>query len=147
MEDKLHTDLNRSLARYLYAVEFKEPDQIAKETDIPANAIRDWIGQGSWGNLRNGLLTSKRHQMTILYDMLAKLSEKIRAAADPNIKDVELMTKYTASIRNLDTTTDLGTITEVGRKFCLWLRQRDKELSHKVCAAFGDFLADEAKVA
>ncbi len=145
MEQQLQNDSLKAHARYLYVIERKEEPEIIEETNISAAELRRLVVEESWANQRLGMLTSKQKQLSFIYSMLEKLALKMDKTEDPNAKDVELMNKYTVSIRNLDTRTDLGTINEIGQKFCLWLRPRNKELSIKVCTAFGEFLAEEAK--
>lgn len=145
MEQQIQYDSLKAHARYLYVIEHKEEQEIIHETNISAAELRRLIMQESWANQRLGMLTSKQKQLSFIYGLLEKLALKMDKTEDPNVKDVELMNKLTANIRNLDTRTDLGTINEIGQKFCLWLRPRNRDLSMQVCKFFGDFLAEQAK--
>jgi hypothetical protein len=145
MEQKIHTDSLKAYARYLYVMEHKTLTEIEKEAGINPADLRRWEADENWKNQHIGILASKQKQIGLLYELVEKLGERIRDAQEPNPKDAELLARYTASIRNLDTRVDLGTINEVAQKFCLWLRPRNRELSIKVCNAFGDFLAEEAR--
>ena len=132
-------------ARLLYTRHGNSIRDIALTTGIEESAIRHWVVSGDWDGIKRTLPTSKEYQLEQLYILLEQVTDKLKGKEEVNSKDADLVVKYTAAIKNLDTETGIPQIVEVGKLFFTWLRRRDVELTKTVITQFDAFIKERLK--
>jgi len=140
MNETFTTERQREWARQLYLHEGATIKDIFLKTGAPETDIRRWVAEGSWEGLKRSLLTSKEFQLTQLYKLLEQLTDKMQANDEVTTKDADLLVKYTAAIKNLDTEIDIPAITQVAKQFTTWLRRKNLELAQQVTVQFDGFI-------
>ena len=134
-------------AKHLYTSEGKNTRHIADLLQVDEGTIRQWIAEGSWDALKKTLPSSKEYQLEQLYKLLEQTTEKLNCVEEVNPKDVDLVIKYTAAIKNLDTEPGLQQIVEVAKLFTSWLRKKDAGLMRTVVVEFDKFIKERLKPA
>ena len=127
-------------ARILYTKQDYTISEIAAYTGADEATIRHWIQNGAWDGMKRSLLTSRPNQLTHLYDLLEKLNKDAKEEGNTNPKTVDLILKYTASVKNLETTLPIATIIEVAELFTTWLLKKDLELTKTVTIQLNAFI-------
>ncbi len=139
MKEELSYSQKREWAKTQYTKEDISIRDIALKVDADEAIVRSWIQEGKWVEIKRSALTSKAVQLDYFYNALEKVTS--RQATD-NLKDVELMVKYTAAIKNLESETGVSSIVQVAETFTTWLLRRDPELSRTVTAHFDAFVRE-----
>ncbi|GAA4465185.1 hypothetical protein GCM10023093_16910 [Nemorincola caseinilytica] len=91
---------------------------IAERVGASERAVVGWIKKGKWESLRLSMILSRADQLARLYNILRAITDKIEeqnGIGDTKLAD--MMIKYTAAIRNLETDTSIAEIVEVMIKF------------------------------
>ena len=140
MNENLSYSERTEWAQMLFTRHDKSIKDIAATVNTDEATVRGWIAEGGWEGIRRSLLTSKATQLEHLYNLLDALNAKLRNAEEPTTKDVDMMLKYTGTIRNLETETTASEIIEVSELFILWLRRRDLNLARKLIVHFDAFV-------
>jgi predicted transcriptional regulator len=110
-------DLKKELAKTLF---FSDKNitrkEIAARVGATEKTVGNWVRDGEWEVLRTSLLTSKKDQISRLYNILRGVTDAIEEMEGiGNTKLADMMIKYTAAIRNLETDTSTAEIVEVCR--------------------------------
>lgn len=97
-------------------------------------------------SLRRSLLTSREEQLKNLYDILSAITAQAKQNRDnPNPKDADLIIKYTAAIKNLETDIGVGEIIDVIKPFVVWLMKKDLEMAKKLTGYFDQYIKEKLK--
>src|SRR4051812_37193371 len=110
MKDELSFNERKQYAKLLYTRHDITNKDIALEVGVEESVIRFWIHEGAWGSVKRSLLISKASQLELLYSQLEKLNNKVNAEENASSKDVDLILKYTTSIKNLESETTVSDI-------------------------------------
>lgn len=145
MKEELTTEQLKDWAQHLYTHEGNNEKAIAHKTGVEEAQVRQWATNGTWAALRKTLPTTRDYQLEQLYKLMEKVTEKLGDTDDPNPKDVDLVVKYTAAIKNLDTETTLQQIVEVAKLFTNWLKPRDLDLTKTITTQFDKFIRERVK--
>lgn len=87
--------------------------ELAQRTGANERTLARWIRTENWAALRLSLLTSRRDQLHRLYLILAAVTEKVESKDGiGDTKLADMMIKYTAVIRALETETSTTAIVE-----------------------------------
>ena len=115
------------LAKILYTREQLDAKVVAKRVTTSEKTISKWVAEGNWKMLRNRLLISKDQQITLLYEQLEKLNIAIQAKEQgyADTKEADILIKYTAAIRNLETDLAIGDLVESGIRFIKHLQRTE----------------------
>lgn len=130
----------------LFLADKYEQKDIAVKVGVSKNTISKWVNDGKWDALKKSMLTTKTEQLGNLYDLLAKITKKLKdedSIGDSKIADMYV--KYTAAINNLETDTSIGEIMEVGRMFTNWLQGIDPVFALAVLNHFDSFIKEKLK--
>lgn len=115
------------LAKILYTREQLTAKVVAKRVCVSEKTIGAWVEKFGWKNLRNRLLVSKDQVLNNLYEQLEELNNTIRqrnkGARYGNTKEADILIKYTASIRNLETDLAIADLVEAGIRFVKYLQK------------------------
>lgn len=131
-------------AKTLYTDQGLPIGEIALKTDVDETAIREWITRYNWDSLKHSKLTCKDEQLKNLYDILAAHMARVKTQEEGNTKDADLLIKYTAAIKNLESDTSVSTIIDVARLFLEWLKPIDLELTKAVAHRLDQFVDHRA---
>ncbi len=144
MKGELSYDQKREWARSLYTKEDISVRDIALKVSADEVIVRSWVQEGRWPEVKRSLLTSKAMQLDYFYKALETVTGRTGAGqAFDNLKDVDLIVKYTAAIKNLESETGISSIVQVAEVFTTWLLRRDPELSRKVTTHFDVFIREQ----
>lgn len=115
------------LAKILYTREQLTAKVVAKRVGVSEKTIGAWVDKFGWKNLRNRLLVSKDQVLNNLYEQLEELNNTIRqrneGARFGDTKEADILIKYTASIRNLETDLAIADLVEAGIRFVKYLQK------------------------
>jgi hypothetical protein len=121
--------------------------EIAGKVGISEKTMCAWVKKFGWETLRKSLLTTKSERLRNLYDLLAKIDEKLKG--DLDLKEVkeyaDAYVKYAASIKHLETETSIAEIIEVARMFINNLQVKDPVFALSVANEFDLFIKDRLK--
>jgi transcriptional regulator with XRE-family HTH domain len=115
------------LAKILFTREKLEQKLIAKKVGVSEKTISKWVNEFNWRSLRDRLLVGKEEVLNNLYEQISNLN---RAIQDKNVgekygdtKQADILIKYTASIRNLETELAIADLVESGIRFIKYVQQ------------------------
>lgn len=115
------------MAKILYTREKLEQKIIAKKVGVSEKTIGNWVEKFNWKSLRNRLLVGKEEVLNNLYEQIANLNEAIQAKGDGkkygDTKEADILVKYTASIRSLETELAIADLVESGIRFIKYIQQ------------------------
>lgn len=117
----------KELAKLLFFQTDLKQSEIAERVDVRAATISDWVKKEGWDRVRRSILATRQKELGRLYEQLEALNNKIESREEgeryANNKEADIMTKLTASIRQLETETSLATVIDVFTKFNEFLRK------------------------
>jgi len=120
--------------------------EIAIKVGVNEKTIGKWVKDNNWENLRKSLLTTKSEILRNLYDLLDKISKKLKEEESiGDSKMADMYVKYTAAIKNLETETSTAEIMQVARIFINWLQNIDPPLALVVLNHFDAFIKESLK--
>ena len=131
----------QELAKLLYIDQKLTQKEIAERVNVTEKTVGNWIQKNGWEKLRQSLLVTKPHNLRLMYGHLTALNEEIQQqgkAADS--KQLDALSKLTASIKNLEVEMGIGEIFTVGSMFIGFLRKIDIEFAKKVYQYFDAFI-------
>lgn len=123
--DKLTIDDKRYLAEILFTREQLDQKIVAKRVGISEKTMSKWVNEYGWKKMRNRLLMSKESLMNTFYEHLENLNKKIADAKQGHgdSKQADIIIKYTAAIRNLETDLAIQDLVESGIRFVKHLQK------------------------
>ena len=120
--------------------------ELAARTGAPERSIAKWIRTENWETLRLSLLTSRRDQLGRLYLILSAVTEKVEAkdgVGDASLAD--LMIRYTAAIRALETETSITAIVETMMLFGTFVQRCYPEQFRLITEISDGFVQEQLK--
>lgn len=115
------------LAKILFTREKLDQKVVAKRVHVSEKTISDWVNKFNWKSLRNRLLVGKEEVLNNLYEQISNLNEAIANNEEGkkygDTKQADILIKYTASIRNLETELAVADLVESGIRFIKYLQQ------------------------
>lgn len=115
------------LAKILFTREKLEQKLIARRVGVSEKTIGLWVEKFNWKALRNRLLVGKEEVLHNLYEQISNLNEAIQGNTEGqrygDSKQADILIKYTASIRNLETELAIADLVESGIRFIKHLQQ------------------------
>lgn len=123
--DKLTIDDKRYLAEILFTREQLDQKIVAKRVGISEKTMSKWVNEYGWKKMRNRLLMSKESLMNTFYEHLENLNNKIAEAKQGHgdSKQADIIIKYTAAIRSLETDLAIQDLVESGIRFVKHLQK------------------------
>ena len=122
---KFTIDEKKDYAFLLYTRNKLDAKTVAQRTGVTEKTIGKWIAEGNWKAARNRLLISKENQINLLYEQLESLNNLIQNSetGHADTKQADILIKYTAAIKNLETDLNIGDLVESGIRFIKHLQQ------------------------
>jgi DNA-binding XRE family transcriptional regulator len=120
--------IKKDFAKILYLEGAFTQKEIAQRTGTSEQSLVKWIEKGNWKKLKQSLLTTKKTQLSNLYNQLEAINDFIiergnesggKAWADT--KEADIISKLTASIRQLETESNAAATVDVFMKFSDWV--------------------------
>jgi len=109
------------LAKILFTREKLDQKLVAAKVGVSENTMSKWVQEFNWKALRNRLLIGKEEVLENLYEQIGNLNAAIRKKNDGqkygDTKEADILIKYTASIRNLETELAIADLVESGIRF------------------------------
>ena len=126
-EAKTTIEDKKYLAKILFTREKLDQKLVAKRVGVSEKTISNWVNEYNWKSLRSRLLIGKEEVLNNLYEQMANLNEAIRnkntGQKYGDTKEADILIKYTASIRNLETELAIADLVESGIRFIKHLQQ------------------------
>lgn len=135
----------KDYARLLYMSQELTQKEIALRVNVTEKTIGKWVIEGMWETQKISLLTSKKDQLWRLYNILSSLTYKIEETEYGDTGLADMMIKYTAAIKNLETETNIGQYFETLMSFTGWLSQQDSELAKSIIDYADTFLQEKIR--
>jgi DNA-binding XRE family transcriptional regulator len=134
----------KDYAQLLFVRERMTQKEVAGRVDVSEQTMSKWVREGGWDKLRKSLLITKQQQVAVLYDQLETLTGSVekdeRSTKVLSNKEADLLIKYTAAIRNLETELSIGEIVETMMKFCDHVRSVAPEQATELVALCDGFI-------
>ena len=139
----------KELAQLLYTRNELTQQQVAERVGVTPKTLGNWVKDGMWDDLKKSLLTTKSEQLHFFYDQLNSLNLLIKSrdenARFADSKEADTLVKLTASIRNMETETNVGQIIEVAQEFIAHLQSEDLALAKVVTRHFDAFIKSKLR--
>ena len=128
-------------AKLLYVEQMLTQKEIAERCGVTEKTVGNWIEKYGWEKLRQSLLVTKPHNIQLMYAHLTSLNEEIQQQGKaPDSKQLDALSKLTASIKNLEVEMGIGEMFTVGSAFIAFVRKIDVEAAKKVYSLFDAFI-------
>ena len=139
--------VEKEYAKSLYLAGGYTQKEIAARVSVTENTILKWIKAEKWDSLKKSLLTTKKNQLTFLYDQLDYLNTEIskRETKVAVGKEADIIIKLTSAINRLETETSIGDIVEVAKNFIEFIKPQDLQLSKKITDLFDAYITSKMK--
>jgi hypothetical protein len=113
------------LAKILYTREHLDGKVVAKKVGVSEKTISKWVTEFNWKALRRRLLLSKEEQLNSMYEQLECLNKAIKKndTKHADTKQADILIKYSAAIRNLETDLNIADLVESGIRFIKHLQK------------------------
>jgi hypothetical protein len=142
MKDEFTNEQKKDHARLLFTYQQESIANISKTTGITEDQIKDWIKEDKWNVRREANLLTKDNQLHRLYNMLLHITDKIKVNkyALKDIKDLDIMLKLTACIRNLEDEDSIAYTIDVANAFTGWLKEEAPKMALPCANAFEKYI-------
>ena len=122
----------KDYARHLYLNEQGiTQKEVAERVGVSKNTITRWVREGQWDELRTSLLTGRDVALRRLYAHLKEMTDELDAREPGerylSNRDVDVITKLTAAIRNLEVEANIADKIEVGKDFLTFARRANAD--------------------
>lgn len=120
--------------------------EISVKVKVAEKTICAWKEKYCWEQLRKSLLTHKAEVLRFLYNVLDKLKTKIEGEDGiGDTKQADMVVKYTAAIKSLETETSVAQLMEAGQRFHKFLQVIDPALALNMLNHYDSFIKDSLK--
>lgn len=147
MNERTTLEKDKSHALLLYTQHGSTLIEIAHAVSTTEDEVRQWVADGNWEERRCAHLTAKATQQKHLLAALDNLTRKTREEGTTQPKDMDMILKYTAAIKNLEPELSIGRVIEVADLFITWLRQRSIPFTQTVIVELDAFIKHRIEVA
>ncbi len=138
----------KEYAKLLFTSSNESQKVIAARVGVTEKTLGKWVAEGMWHSYRKSLLTSKKDQLSRLYDILSNVTSKIENADGiGDTKLADMMIKYTAAIRNLEVETNTAQIMDSMKMFITWMLTNDAEQAKNIIELADAFIQEKLKQA
>lgn len=146
MSKALSNPQKRDWAELLYMQNQLNQKEIAEKVGVAEKTIRQWKEKYCWEQMRKSLLTSKSQIISFLYNVLDRLKTKVEAEEGiGDTKIADMVVKYTAAIKNLETETSIGELMEAGKRFHKYMQAIDPDQALQMLNNYDGFIKEQLK--
>ena len=136
MADKLQNHQKKEWAKELYIRGDLTQKEIAAKVGITEKTMSNWVSDGKWDATRKTLLTTKKNQLELLYEMLDLLNQAGVAALkdnDPKTNpDADKIIKITNAIKKLENSTGIGEMIDTLKELISFTIKEDFEAAQLI---------------
>lgn len=128
----------REYAKLLFISQGLTQKEIAERCEVTEKTVSRWNKEDRWEDLKRSLMVVKDQQLTSLYMKLERLNQNIEDKQDNLVtsKDVDAISKLTASIKQLETDTSVGEIISVAKMIINLIQQDDLDFAKELSKYF-----------
>lgn len=139
--------IEREFAAMLYIQQGLSQKEIAVRVKVSEKTIGKWKIDDQWDKQKRSFMVVREEQITDLYEKLEALNNHIKTNQENlvSVKDVDAISKLTASIKHLETETSVAEIIGVAKKYIDFIRESDLEFAKKVTTYFDLFIQHKLK--
>lgn len=147
MSKELNTTQKKDWAELLYMQNQLSQKEIAAKVGVAEKTITGWKEKYCWEQMRKSLLTTKGEILRFLYNVLDKLKTKIEAEEDGigDSKQADMVIKYTAAIKSLETETSISVLMEAGMQFHKYMQTIDPHKALEFLNNYDGFIKEKIK--
>ena len=146
MSKELSVAQKKEWAEMLYMQNQLSQKEIAVKVGVTEKTITQWKEKYCWEQLRKSLLTTKGEILRFLYNVLDKLKQKIESEDGiGDSKMADMVVKYTASIKSLETETSISVLMEAGMQFHKFMQSVDPAKALEVLNNYDAFIKEKIK--
>lgn len=146
--NKLTIEDKKYLAKTLYVREQLDAKMISKRIFVSEKTLSKWVHEGNWKDLRNRLLIGKDEQLRLMYQQLENLNKDIQSSPEgyANSKQADILVKYAAAIRSMETDLAIADLVESGMRFIRYVQKFGTvEQAKNFAEAWNNFIQNEIK--
>ncbi len=150
-KQKLSNSDKKELAKLLFTSNNLSQKEIATRVDITEATMSKWVNEEMWEDLKKSLQVTKDEQLRLMYKQLSNLNEDVmneEGKGYPDSKQANTQKMLAASIRELETETNIGQIIQVAMEFTKWVpgdTNEENELRKTIVRLFDDFIKHKMK--
>lgn len=133
----------KELAQKLYMQNFfSTQKELAEYLEVSEQSLTKWIKAGKWEDMRESYLISFTEEMAFMKKQLRIMREELEAEGRTtfNNKEMDVITKLTASIRNLKSEIGIEDVIDVSIKVVEWLRTQDIRKAQEAAEVFNAYI-------
>lgn len=146
MSKELTSTQKREWAQMIYMQDKLSQKEIAVKVGVTEKTITAWKEKYCWEQLRKSLLTSKDQLLSFFYNVLDKIKTKIEEENSyGDSKQADMVVKYTAAIKSLETETSVAQLMDAGMKFHKYMQLIDPALALQFLNNYDGFIKDSLK--
>jgi transposase-like protein len=146
MAQNLSNAQKKEWAMHLYTADELTQKQIAQKVGVNENTVGRWVTEGNWDKRRKTLLVTKKEQLSMLYDILEKLTQEGKKALeddDPTTNpNADAIIKITAAIKKIESETGIGEMIDTLKDFISFVQQEDFEAAQTINRFADTFIKD-----
>ncbi len=119
--------------------------EIAERVGVSKVTVCKWVKEGKWEDMQVSLLVEKDVQLARLYKQLKMWNDMVEKRPDGEqflvSKEADAVVKITASIKNLETETNIAEKMATGKEFLSFVRKTSGfEFSKEVARIFNAYI-------
>lgn len=143
---ELTIEQKKDYARQLYLGDSSITQaEIADRVGVSKKTICKWVKDGKWEELQTSLLVDKEVQLARLYRQLKNWNDAVENRKEGEqfllSKEADAVVKITASIKNLETETNIAEKMAAGKEFLSFVRKTSGfEMSKEVAKLFNAYI-------
>lgn len=147
MSKELTIAQKKEWAQLLYLQNQLSQKEICKKVRVSEKTMSLWIKKERWDKMRKSLLTSKSEVLRFFYDVLDNVKTKISQDEDGigDTKLADMVVKYTAAIKALETDTSISVLMEAGMKFHKYMQTIDPIKALEFLNNYDGFIKEQLK--
>lgn len=123
--------------------------EAAEKVQVSAVTMNKWYKDGEWEKLKQSMLITREAQLSRLYMQLDELNAAIMARPEgerfANAKEIDAISKYTSSIRSLESEANIADVLEVSKRILNYVRIYHTDKAIELANIFDDFMKDLLK--
>lgn len=147
MSKELTIAQKKEWAQLLYLQNQLSQKEICKKVRVTEKTMSLWVKKERWDKMRKSLLTSKSEVLRFFYDVLDNVKTKISQDEDGigDTKLADMVVKYTAAIKALETDTSISVLMEAGMKFHKYMQTIDPIKALEFLNNYDGFIKEQLK--
>lgn len=139
--------VEKDFAKVLFVNDNVTQKEIAERLTVTEKTVSKWIKEGEWEKMKKSILVTKNSQLSMLYDQLDFINNdiKLRDYKIATTKEADVISKLTASIKKLETETNVGETIEVSKQLIQFIRSADLQFATQLTRYCDAFIQEKMK--